>query len=776
MDAYEPAATHEDGSCPPIILGCAHSTAENYRSLVTIDDGTCQYTGCLDSRALNFNPSATSNAPCTYPVPGCMNSEADSYHPGANVHVASQCTYLGCTDGQALNFEPNATTNDGSCTAVFAGCTNPSASNYANVGYNRDCGCCRLPGCADSASPNYNANAAFHVASMCAAGRRQLHASGNASCLDPGSLNYDSLGATHMNAVCSFPIFGCTESTNLYYVAGANTHNQSMCAPPTIYGCLAPTALNYQMNATIQREGDCVYAFPGCMDPTAYNYGSEANVPNGLCTYPVLGCTIPIAANYNASATASDGSCTFHVVGCTNTTARNYVQDATVSSEQAVSLSMTQFTLAQLQTAVCVYDTPGCTAPAAVNYNSLATLDDGSCFMYSPPPYPPPPKAPPSPPLYPPNAPPPPPPKPPSLPPSPPSPKAPPPPPTRPTSPPPRPSSPPPTPPSMPPSLRPPPPSAQPIAASVTMAVVVASSVSNFTSTIRIELRTAVATESSVAVSAVTLEVTPLVNGAASGRRKLQSSTVELTFTIAVTSAAAAATTVDALASRLANATTASAFLTTSSYTATVITVARVPTAAYPPPPPLAGRCLETCTLSVHYASDGVCDDGGPGAEFSGCSLGMDCTDCGVRVIFSSPPQADPNDGSSASLMDRFGTIIGAAVGGIAALVIILFVLGVTCRARCQGSEDNDATLSQAQWMKDAEVQLKVHKISALPAGPSPQKESPPSRPARPPPIHPPPTRTGGGADFDPELVQDQRLVPAINIISENGPRRLVFL
>ena len=406
-DAYEPAATHDNGSCPPIILGCAQSAAENYRSLVTINDGTCQYTGCLDSRALNFNPSATSNALCTYSVPGCMNSNADNYNPGANVHTASQCMYLGCTDGLALNFEPNANANDGSCVAVFAGCTNPSASNYAHVGFNRDCGCCRFPGCADSALPNYNANAAFHVASMCAAGRRQLQASGSASCLDPVALNYDSLGVIHMNAVCSFPVFGCTESTNLYYVAGANTHNQSMCAPPTIYGCLAPTALNYQMNATIQRAGDCVYAFPGCVDPTAYNYNSEANVPNGLCTYPVFGCTIPIAANYNASATASDGSCTFHVVGCTNTTARNYAQDATVSSEQAVSLSMTQFTFAQLQMAACAYDTPGCTAPAAVNYNSLATLDDGSCFLYSPPPSPPPPGLPPSPPLYPPKAPPP---------------------------------------------------------------------------------------------------------------------------------------------------------------------------------------------------------------------------------------------------------------------------------------------------------------------------------------------------------------------------------
>ena len=65
----------------------------------TIDDSTCQYTGCLDTTALNFNPSATSNALCTYRVPGCMDSMADSYHPGANVHVIHQCTYLGCTDG-----------------------------------------------------------------------------------------------------------------------------------------------------------------------------------------------------------------------------------------------------------------------------------------------------------------------------------------------------------------------------------------------------------------------------------------------------------------------------------------------------------------------------------------------------------------------------------------------------------------------------------------------------------------------------------------------------
>jgi hypothetical protein len=40
------------------------------------------------------------------------------------------------------------------------------------------------------------------------------------------------------------------------------------------------------------------------------------------------------------------------------------------------------------------------------------------------------------------------------------------------------------------------------------------------------------------------------------------------------------------------------------------------------------GQCSNTC----NYASDGDCDDGGPGSEFSGsCSLGTDCADCGTR-------------------------------------------------------------------------------------------------------------------------------------------------
>ena len=62
--------------------------------------------------------------------------------------------------------------------------------------------------------------------------------------------------------------------------------------------------------------------------------------------------------------------------------------------------------------------------------------------------------------------------------------------------------------------------------------------------------------------------------------------------------------------------------------------------------------CTETSSdCSYEYASDGVCDDGGPGAEYSICEIGTDCTDCGSRVDASvrpPPPSPDPPPPSAA--------------------------------------------------------------------------------------------------------------------------------
>ena len=59
------------------------------------------------------------------------------------------------------------------------------------------------------------------------------------------------------------------------------------------------------------------------------------------------------------------------------------------------------------------------------------------------------------------------------------------------------------------------------------------------------------------------------------------------------------------------------------------------PPAPLPPPSAPLGCLPDTC----FYKFDGVCDDGGEGAEYSSCAGGTDCYDCGPRL---SPPPSYP--------------------------------------------------------------------------------------------------------------------------------------
>lgn len=73
------------------------------------------------------------------------------------------------------------------------------------------------------------------------------------------------------------------------------------------------------------------------------------------------------------------------------------------------------------------------------------------------------------------------------------------------------------------------------------------------------------------------------------------------------------------------------------------------PTTSSPPPPPSPypqrlpappAPGSSSCTEECLYASDGDCDDGGPGGEFSSCFSGTDCTDCGIRDPLARSPQS----------------------------------------------------------------------------------------------------------------------------------------
>ena len=49
------------------------------------------------------------------------------------------------------------------------------------------------------------------------------------------------------------------------------------------------------------------------------------------------------------------------------------------------------------------------------------------------------------------------------------------------------------------------------------------------------------------------------------------------------------------------------------------------------PPPSWPAGTPVLCAESCNYASDGICDDGGPGSQYVDCSQGTDCIDCGPR-------------------------------------------------------------------------------------------------------------------------------------------------
>ena len=72
--------------------------------------------GCTDETAFNYNPNATiDDGSCVPELEGCMDEGALNYDMDANTWCSGCCEYEGCMDEQALNYDSDATTDDGSC-------------------------------------------------------------------------------------------------------------------------------------------------------------------------------------------------------------------------------------------------------------------------------------------------------------------------------------------------------------------------------------------------------------------------------------------------------------------------------------------------------------------------------------------------------------------------------------------------------------------------------------------------------------------------------------
>ena len=145
-------------------------------------------------------------------------------------------------------------------------------------------------------------------------------------------------------------------------------------------GCTDCEATNFNLLANVD-DGSCQYNV--CTDPSADNY--QEVLP---CIY--YGCNDPLAANYDPYANTDDGSCVV-AEACPYENYLEYSPDAISYNETLCvniivegcmdSTALNYDSQANLDDGTCQY-IYGCTQQEADNYNSEATTDDGSCIYY----------------------------------------------------------------------------------------------------------------------------------------------------------------------------------------------------------------------------------------------------------------------------------------------------------------------------------------------------------------------------------------------------------
>ena len=102
-----------DNNCP---WGCDRGWSDGGgcpAGMETHNGETCEYSGCTDPDAANYDPKATfDDGSCEYP--GCMDPDAYNFDQAATSDDGT-CEFLGCTDEFAENYDQTATLDDGSC-------------------------------------------------------------------------------------------------------------------------------------------------------------------------------------------------------------------------------------------------------------------------------------------------------------------------------------------------------------------------------------------------------------------------------------------------------------------------------------------------------------------------------------------------------------------------------------------------------------------------------------------------------------------------------------
>ena len=266
--------------------------------------------------------------------PGCMDSEAINFDPSAGYDDGT-CEYpavLGCTFPTACNYDQLATENDGSC--VF--CDTPGGEELCNAYHNSDTyweWYSSIFGCEEELAVDIEIDSLWVFDTSC-----NIFNQPQGACA-PGIRFHTIASNVGQDSIYSYlfewegpnGFYNATEygvnfngGDNFYAVPlppgqETNTINSytstmmweegdTLCVTMSVLGQDEEVLSNNSMCITLPAMPVCIW---GCTDPAANNYNEEATCDTGNCQYPIFGCTDPVAGNYNPEATDNDGSCEY---------------------------------------------------------------------------------------------------------------------------------------------------------------------------------------------------------------------------------------------------------------------------------------------------------------------------------------------------------------------------------------------------------------------------------------------------------------------------------
>lgn len=324
------------GTCNPIppVLGCSVQGYTSYDPNTNVDNGTCEYDGCLTT---DTNGIPNTNYICIAVAALCTSNVPNTTYTPTVAYTFDQSTSY------------NATLTPGTCEQddIF-GCTDPSFAEY---------------------SPAHTWDGGTYATELANNAVECQNAIVN-GCTDPIANNYYCTNQT--GAACT----GAAPGT--LPVATVTIPNISA-GPTTII-----TLVNDNGSCDYDLDDDGILDVSeqfGCADPSADNYGEQ---PDGT-PCGGSGCTDPGFAGNFTTQNYIDGGCTYTVYGCTDSASPAYLDPATLIAPMQVSNTTIINQISAQNSGDPCQLTPGCTHPDGTLYvgNAAApfTIDDGSCLF-----------------------------------------------------------------------------------------------------------------------------------------------------------------------------------------------------------------------------------------------------------------------------------------------------------------------------------------------------------------------------------------------------------